>query len=197
MKKTILFSVFSILFICATAAASHFVAVVSGGGAWVTKYTSDFSAGADSWTGNPVDTSVDGNIDGISDGGTSYDDVLRFTMGDTAGTYHHCISGNPGFSAGDKVRVTYKYYIPAGNTVIDGFLSTGYGNAENVFQVARSVDAGAAVVGTWTSFSSEEITLTQNMVYLRFTLTDGADYSPDGNGTDVFYVRDVVIERFE
>ncbi len=78
-------------------------------------YTSDFSAGADSWTaGNGTAT---GNIDGI--GGE--DNTLRYYANNIPdpGTAHF-LARTISMSNYKKYRASFRYYIPATNTHLDG-----------------------------------------------------------------------------
>ena len=75
-------------------------------------YTSDFSAGADSWLTSQ--TTVDGNIDSIA----GVDDTLRIYASavDTSHIFTRVNSTN----LGKNIELTFDYYIPSANTNVDG-----------------------------------------------------------------------------
>jgi hypothetical protein len=109
-----------------------------GTGSAVASYTSDFSAGVDSWTA--FQCTATGNVDGID----GVDDVIRIE-GTSGGTSAQLLR-NGLHSAGQRVRVRFSYYIPAANSV----------NAN--FKVIFSNDVASSVInptysirGTWTT----------------------------------------------
>ena len=104
----------------------------------VDTHTSDFSSGTDGWFANGG--TADGNIDGISDGTTSKDDVLRMTL--SGGSTNHSVRLNGAIGLGNVHDVSFEYYIPSGQT-LDGIK----------FQTNSGLDGNypQSVVGTWTS----------------------------------------------
>jgi hypothetical protein len=101
-------------------------------------YSSDFSAGADSWVANGG-SNVAGNIDGIA----GVDDCLRLYAVSTSGQNAKRTSGSP--PLGKNTRVTFDYYLPSTNTHVNGVK-------------LLEVDAGwlttsQVITDTWTSVS--------------------------------------------
>lgn len=145
-------------------------------------YTLDASAGVDGWGRISGGTNA-GNIDGVTDGTTSYDNVLQHTCGAGVGSQH-------GFSkslddllqGGSTQNQTFYAYatfrLPsAGN--IDGVrLWTGYG-AEGSYTVSPGNT-------NWTShlFGPFDLSLTGSSSGLRIQGVDGGDFTPnvDCNG---------------
>lgn len=105
-------------------------------------YASDFSIGTDGWVINNAVGS--GNSDAVSDGSTSRDDVLKYYA--DASSSDHFLRRDSVTKNAKRYRVDIEYYIPAGQTHVDGFnMQDGYGNTwiqENT-------------VGAWTSKSFE------------------------------------------
>jgi hypothetical protein len=81
----------------------------------VATYTSDFSAGVDSFT--TTTGTVAGDIDDIPDAG-GYDDVLRMTCNNAAST--HTFYRGSTFVSGKRYRISFNYYIPSTNSNVDG-----------------------------------------------------------------------------
>ena len=143
-------------------------------------YTSDFSSGTDGWFANGG--TADGNIDGISDGTTSKDDVLRLTL--SGGAISHSVRLNGAIDVGNVHDVSFEYYIPSGQTM-DGIL----------FRTDNGVDGNyqQSVVGTWTSVTIEDWSITQGDQF-RIYATDGGSSTVDGDG-DVFYLKNIVVTQ--
>jgi len=143
-------------------------------------YTSDFSSGTDGWFANGG--TADGNIDGISDGTTSKDDVLRLTL--SGGAISHSVRLNGAIDVGNVHDVSFEYYIPSGQTM-DGIL----------FRTDNGVDGNyqQSVVGTWTSVTIEDWSITQGDQF-RIYATDGGSSTVDGDD-DVFYLKNIVVTQ--
>lgn len=141
---------------------------------WKQLYQSDFSAGADSWTATAG--AIAGNIDSI--GGQN--DNLRFTVDATSGL--HWIDQSGTFVAGSLCEISYDYYIPSGQSNIDGI---------------RAQDGAAylhATEDTTDSWTSVSVNWTFQGTVLRILAYDGASNSfQDAGGDDVFYIRNVQI----
>ena len=141
-------------------------------------YASDFSAGVDGFVaygGAGV-----GNIDGI--GGKN--DNLRFTV-DSASANHQ-FQKNYGslIEDGKSVRVSAEIYIPSTNAQITGVQVNRDGSANvNVIDTVTATNAWTAVSGVFTKDYAD----------IRFRALDGTAAVFTGNGTDVFYVRNVRI----
>ena len=139
-------------------------------------YTSDFSAGVDSWLAS--NGTVNGNIDAI--GGEN--DWLRFTN-NTAASTHYMYRGST-IVTFKKQRITFTYYIPSTNSNIDK-IRLMYG--------AGTYLADYTVLDSATSVSIEIITPVSGSV-LYFEGMDGAaETYTDAGGDDVFYIKNVVI----
>ena len=135
-------------------------------------YTSDFSAGIDGF-GSILGT-IEGNIDGIG----NQDDNLRFTIDSSAGQ-HGLFIGS--WTSGLTYRITFDFYIPSSNTDIDGvYASLRDGNSSVL-----------SVTDEWTTFSHTGTPLSNGVFYINAAKGGSASFT--GNGTDVFYVRNIVI----
>jgi len=153
-------------------------------------YTSNFSAGTDSFAGIGGRSTVDGNQDNVSDGTVSFDDCLKVTQDSTNG-------GNIGRQAarastpdaaypGRVFTLTGRYYVPAGQTDINGIkIATG--------DAATTVWVNSTTVGAWTEFSATIIKSGASTVFVIFPLKNGADSYVASNSTDHLYVVDLVL----
>jgi len=146
----------------------------------VDTYTSDFSSGTDSFTEHS--TTNAGNIDGVSDGTTSKDDVLRVTM--TGGSTSHQIRKANIFDGANTYDISFEYYIPSANTKLD----------QIVFRtnVGGDGDTTFSNVGTWSTGSISDFTPSGTQV--RFNATDGGAFIFDADG-DVFYLKNIVVTQ--
>ena len=146
----------------------------------VDTYTSDFSSGTDSFTEHS--TTNAGNIDGVSDGTTSKDDVLRVTM--TGGSISHQIRRANIFDGANTYDISFEYYIPSANTKLD----------QIVFRtnVGGDGDTAFSNVGTWSTGSISDFTPSGTQV--RFNATDGGSFIFDADG-DVFYLKNIVVTQ--
>ena len=141
-------------------------------------YTSNFSAGADGWLG--ARTTAAGNIDAI--GGE--DDWLRGTIDGTAANSHYLYIDDK-IVYGKRYRATFKCFIPSANAVLNGLAlmaepaSTGYYSSK------------ITTTDTVVSVSCEFIA--RSNMRLAFISHASGAYVYNGNGTDVFYVKDIVV----
>jgi hypothetical protein len=141
-------------------------------------YTSNFSAGVDGWVA--ARSTAAGNIDSI--GGE--DDWLRCTIDGTAANSHYLYLDNK-IVYGKRYRATFKCFIPSTNAVLNGLAlmaepaSTGYYSS-----IITTTD-------TVVSVSCEFIA--QSNMRLAFISHASGAYIYNGNGTDVFYVKDIVV----
>lgn len=144
-------------------------------------YTSDFSAGADGWSGTRS-TAV-GNVDGIS----GVDNTLRLTVDSTASSTHYAV--NPtvtGLLPGKRYRVGFNYFITAANATMNG-LALWQLTSSNQRTTVQSV------TGAWTSITPVEFVSTETRLdVLGYA---GANSSFTGNGTDTFYLHSFVATR--
>lgn len=136
---------------------------------------SDFSSGTSAFTGAGL--TVAGNIDSI--GGQN--DTLRSTIDSSTGN-HQTIRGISGTN-GKRYRATGKVYIPSANALVDKVVVNNQGDLTNVIATITATD-------TWTDFEAEFIREYQE---LRFRAYDGTANSFAGNGSDVFYIKDIKI----
>lgn len=137
-------------------------------------YSSDFSAGVDGWTGSRG--TVAGDIDSI--GGE--DNWLRLTI-DTQNDVHYAIRTSL-FTIGKQYTVSFRYYIPSGQTVLAGVQATGA-------TYKSTLDAATTVTYTWTATTTN----------LRFYATSsaGSTVIQDAGGDDVFYIKDITISEIQ
>lgn len=152
------------------------------------EYTSDFSAGVDSWAVNANGT-LAGNIDSI--GGQN--DNLRFTVNSTSG--EHSFKRAMGLEVGKYAMISFDYYMPSTNSHMDGFAIRDYAGANNEYTVftAGSPDE-STVTDTWTTVDFVWLSTDQG---LFFRMYDGSSSSwQDASGDDVFYIRNMSIYNY-
>ena len=139
----------------------------------VTTYTSDFSANADNWTHNGG--TVTGNIDGIG----GFNDVLRFAIDSSTGS-HFAYKAILDLNQLHDVKI--KVYIPSTNTQVDRI---------NVSLGASGSAQTVTATDTWVTVDFEDTPTGNNRINV-FAI-DGGTTSYTGNGTDVIYIKDVVV----
>ena len=143
-----------------------------------TTYSSDFSAGVDSWQ-NYSNTSVAGNIDGIG----GQDDTLRATVNTVDGGHNF---GRPAtIVAGSRSTVSFKAYIPSSNSVATGLYLGG---------ANWPVDGPVSVTAnTWETKSQ---TGTFPSAIARIGLASATSWNfQDVGGDDVAYFKDIVVAQ--
>jgi hypothetical protein len=144
-------------------------------------YTSDFSAGTDSW--GAVRGTADGNIDGIS----GVDNTLRFTVDGTATNTHYALRNPfPGLLASKRYRIGFDYFITAANATINGLRLQQLTTVQNLTPIQ-------SVTGAWTSITPVEFVSTESR--LDVLAYAGANSTFNGNGTDTFYLHSIVLTR--
>ena len=143
-------------------------------------YASNFSAGADSWTA--ANGTAAGNIDSI--GGE--DDWLRLTV-DAVNTTHFLERAIAGLTLRKKVKISVKYFIPAGQTVVAGLRIRGI--ADNISGLAFQGTLDA--VTTYTGIG--EITGAETGLRIYATTAGNALTLQDAGGDDVIYVKVVIV----
>jgi hypothetical protein len=143
--------------------------------------TSNFSAGVSGFTGNAG--TVTGNIDSI--GGE--DDWLRFVV-DTALTGHFPRRSSSELTANTRFRISYKYYLPSGQSNVDG--------------VRLHINNGATVVGAINTVTDTTTTVTEEFLVgsavsdLRFYAYDGTSTTfQDAGGDDLFYIKSITVTK--
>lgn len=153
-------------------------------------YTSDFSAGVDLWTA--LQGTITSNEDAVSDGTTSYDDCLKVYANTVVG--QHGFSGNK-LLAGTEIRLRFDYYIPSGQTSVDGFKIT---DTDGDVLLRRGNDPQPAVVGTWTSDEviwTASASASNNMRIIFSRGTSGINFAGANDiNDDRMYIRNVVID---
>ena len=138
----------------------------------VVTYTSDFSAGVDGWFINSGSRS---SVDDPVDTGK----VLVFTV-DTTLDQHFTNGGV--MSVGNTYSVSAQVYVPSSNAVLDGIAILDSSGGMNVSYDNIATDQ-------WVNIPTSGTTTSQ---YISIRGKSGTDFTFQGNGTDVFYVRNVV-----
>ena len=151
----------------------------------VNLYTSDFSAGDDGWTDNQGDAPA-GNIDGISE----EDNCLRLIISNGLESSHFLY--NDIFSTflviGKKYRVRFDYYIPAGQSNVDGIQLWNYATGSN------PVTDLLVETGSWVSV---DFAFIAQEIHLRLYAYDGAAAGfRDLGDDDAFYIRNFICDKF-
>jgi hypothetical protein len=157
---------------------------VMAGGSAVSLYSSDFSAGLNGWsTGSGT---LDFNQDGVTDGTTSKDNCLRF-YANASNVAHGAILSLPAAVAGRRIRVSGEYYIPAGQTAVNGieFQTTGV-----------SATPHLSAVGVWSTFSAESISGGPILnLYLKSGVTGYIFVGANSATDDRAFVRNIVVTQ--
>ena len=136
-------------------------------------YTSDFSAGADSWGAS--NGTAAGNIDGIG----GQDNNLRYTISSGANNQDGLTRGSTVIPS-KRYRFNFAYYLPSGQTQIT-ILRAFVGQTQTV--------SGLNVTNAWTDVSGEGVVTGDTLLRVN------QNFSGTGNGTDVFYIRAVTATR--
>jgi len=145
-------------------------------------YTSDFSAGVDGFVTGL--TTINGNIDGISDGTTSKDNCLEATLSGGAG-FHQC-NKVLGLESGKAYNIKASVLLKSSNVSADGIMiRTTTSLIESQFKNIK---------GTWEdidfNYISDGIGGGALLFYALFG--DANTGSADG---DIFYITDIVINE--
>ena len=152
-------------------------------------YTSNFSAGVDSWLASGG--SIAGNIDSI--GGQN--DNLRFTASTSTG-YKIARTAAGSLVTSASYRLTADVYIPSSNTEIDG---AG-------FIISGDADFDSGQAGSFTSLKDQWVSISvltgPSSASARISVCgmdsggSGASFTAASNG-DIFYVRNVVATKLD
>ena len=140
-------------------------------------YTSDFSAGVDSWTYAKGTATAPNTIGGESNS-------LRFTTDNTSG--QHFIQKNAIVESGKIYQVSFKYYIPSGQSNIDGIRLFGIGGA--ISSILTTTDA-------WTTYTKTFTSIREGFQIYGY---DGANLNwQDAGGDDVFYIKNFIVKELD
>ncbi len=164
--------------------SNHDIALADRWGSLTPFYVGDYSAGVGSnIAGNGG--SIAGNIDGIS----GQDDTLRFTM-DSANVGHFVSVLSTLFPPGVRNRLTCDVFIPSGQSLItrvDFQSLQGPGTGISLAMVTTT--------GSWQSVAVEFVPTGSNNNGIAIYGLNGTNYVFAGNGTDVFYIKNLRIQR--
>lgn len=139
-------------------------------------YESDFSAGEDGWAAGKGTAA--GNIDGIG----GQDNNLRFTCDTQSGA--HYVYDDRGTN-GKQHRITLDYYIPSGQSNIDG-IQLYFGTGIVTSDIYDTLDA-------WTSITFEAFKDTVS-IFIH-GMDSGAIGFQDVGGDDIFYIRNISVTQ--
>jgi hypothetical protein len=138
-------------------------------------YTSDFSAGVDGWfIYHGSRSSVDDPVDTGK--------VLVFTVDTTLD--QHWTYGGP-VNQGNTYSISAQVYVPSSNAILDSIaiMDTSGGMSTNYNNITRdqwvNIPTSGTAVGTTLSIRGKS----------------GTGFTFQGNGTDVYYIRNVVISE--
>jgi hypothetical protein len=152
----------------------------------VTIYQSDFSSSPNGWSGSTA--SPVGNQDGVSDGTTSKDNVLKLTKAQDAQAY---ISRNQGVIAGLTYTVSGSLYAPSSNTGVDGILiKDGVAGSSLSDYPSGYLTSN----GVWTDFSfsyTATVSGSQRINMGISSLGSNPNGSSAGSAGDVVYISDL------
>ena len=144
------------------------------------KYTSDFSAGVDSFSGTFI--TLAGNIDNVA----LVDDTLRGTISPLSAGDHPFFRLNF-LDVGRTYILEYDFYIPSGNSHLDGLRATfSSGGSSNIITQDDSPS-----LDTWTHAYGVGVTTSDD---LYFYPQDGGDVNiNDTGGDDLIYIKNIQI----
>ena len=160
------------------------VAFADKGASQTAIYTSDFSAGVDSWSAYTGVTSIAENIDSI--GGEN--DWLMGTIDSTTDThgFRHSFSSLP---SDKRYKLSIKVFNPSLNSIVNGFRFASYGGA-NIGTLTTNI-----------SLSPDTVTILEFEFYWGSTLSgiqiqmlSNSSTTFAGNGTDVLYIKDFILK---
>lgn len=155
---------------------------MTGGGPKYTEvYRSNWSVGVDSWTGTRV--SLSGNIDGIA----GQDDCLRaYATGESS---THQFQRSNIVIVGKKNRVSFKYFIPSGQTNVNGIRVLANSSTLAVY------DAINAVTDQWVSVVTEDFDATSGGITILQRNGSGISFTGANSADDdIIYLKDFVVE---
>jgi hypothetical protein len=152
----------------------------------VTIYQSDFSSSTNGWSGSTA--SPVGNQDGVSDGTTSKDNVLKLTKAQDSQAY---IPRNQGVIAGLTYTVSGSLYAPSSNTGVDGILiKDGVAGSSLSDYPSGYLTSN----GVWTDFSfsyTATVSGSQRINMGISSLGSNPNGSSAGSAGDVVYISDL------
>lgn len=144
-------------------------------------YTSDFSAGSNNWNG--IRSTVTGNVDGV----LGVNDTLRLVVDGSASESHYAANTSvPGMVASKRYRVAFDYYIPSGNSILNGIIP---------YQLIQGtpIASNQTTTGAWATTSNFEFLALGTRLDILGTANGSIHFS--GNGTDGFYLKNIVLTR--
>lgn len=155
----------------------------AGTGSAVAIYSSNFSAGADTFSAQ-VGTAT-GNVDGVSDGTTSKDNCLRY-VGSGAAGWPSLARANT-LTIGWRHSIRLEYYIPSANTLIKKIYP---GSVSDLRQTGASVGIYdiATTSGTWTTVQYDFVATYTTLVLGLATAAN----STNAANTDTVYIGSVI-----
>jgi hypothetical protein len=145
------------------------------------KYTSDFSSGDDSWAAFD-DVTETGNIDGIG----GLDNNLRLAIG--SATSQHRGYKNGILPVNQKINFSARVFIPSTNSVVDSIRIKDASGTDIITSTTPAQDQ-------WVTVTASNITTVNSSGQLRINLQDGGVDNFAGNGSDVVYIREVVVTQ--
>lgn len=155
-------------------------------------YASDWSAGLDGWGSDGTET---GNNDGVTDGTTSYNDVLKTVFGAASISR---VYGGPSHAIGKAYRVTGKVYLPNTNSNIRGIFAnldvTGASSSPIAAFPQSTANPLHNIRGTWTAFSGEFVPSNSGQQITWWGLNSVGGYSTASLNDEVNF-KDYAVKR--
>lgn len=150
------------------------------------EYTSDFSAGVDGWSDSG--TVLTGNQDGV--GGE--DDALNMSI-TTSGGGQKRMQYDDFFDARYFQRLTFRYYMPSTNTVVDSLVirSTGSSGTTTIETI------NPATLDTWVTVTIEFYQIQEGQPNIRIQLADGGSLGFSSAAGDQCYFKDIEISTYD
>lgn len=146
-----------------------------------TKYVSDYSSGLNGWLIRD-DLTGTGNVDGIG----GLDDSLQLTIGSATSVHRTFRTGI--LPVSQTMNFSIRVFIPSSNSVVDSLRIADASNTEIIASTTPARDQ-------WVTLTASNITPTNSAGQLRLFLQSGGVSSFTGNGSDVIYIREVIVSQ--
>ena len=145
------------------------------GGANGGVYTSNFTSTTDSWGfSNTSISQASGPIDAKSN-------LLQITT--SAGSSIHYVYRNVGATVGKRYRIKFSYYIPSGQSNVNG-IKARWNNSSEYSALGSTLDA-------WDTIEFEAVSTDATVEIYQFD--DGVQVFDDVGGDDITYITDITI----
>ena len=190
----------------APAAAAYSLRKVSEG---KLVYTGDFSSDANTISANTSAITVTGNNDGISDGSTSKDNVLKVENDQTG--VPQLSTSNSNYESSTSGVVEFEYFVPSTHPIVGNFWHLGTNQTSSGEEVAYTSSGVKIVGGAWTTaklfygslYGGVDKGTTSSdggrrlLTILDQRIADGVAVSVNAEDGDVYYISSLTIKTYD